>query len=235
MGEHDVGDARWRDGDDPWRASRERLGRFLATRRDLTDTRVLAALRSIPRERFVPEPWTRYAYEDRALPIEHDQTISQPYIVALMTQLAEAGPGKKVLEIGTGCGYQTAVLAATGADVYSVEIIEPLAREAARRLADLGLSFHGRVGDGYAGWPEKAPFDAIIVTAAPLSVPETLVAQLALGGRLVVPVGELDQDLLVVTRQVGGTATEHVAAVRFVPMTGDPGASFVSSASSDKL
>jgi protein-L-isoaspartate(D-aspartate) O-methyltransferase len=224
-----------RQAEDSWKRARDRLLQLISARRDVDDPRVLAAMEAVPRERFVPEPWTQYAYLDRALPIDCDQTISQPYIVALMTQLAKAGPGKKVLEIGTGCGYQTAVLAATGADVYTIEIIEPLAREAAARLEELGVRFHARIGDGHGGWPEEAPFDAILVTAAPREVPRTLVEQLAMGGRLVVPVGDEDQELLVITRQPGGTSTASVAGVRFVPMTGDASASFVGAPSSDKI
>jgi protein-L-isoaspartate(D-aspartate) O-methyltransferase len=196
---------------------------------------VLAAVGAVPRERFVPQPWTQYAYYDRALPIDYEQTISQPYIVALMTQLAGAGPGKKVLEIGTGCGYQAAVLAATGADVYTVEILEPLGREAAQRLREMGVRVHALIGDGNRGWPEFAPFDAILVTAAPKEIPQALLDQLAVDGRLVVPVGDEEQWLLVVTRTPGGFVTERAAEVRFVPMTGTPGASFRPRSGSDKL
>jgi protein-L-isoaspartate(D-aspartate) O-methyltransferase len=201
----------------------------------LDDERVLAAVGKVPRERFIPEPWREYAYADRALPIEHDQTISQPYIVALMSQYASVGPGSRVLEVGTGCGYQAAVLAELGAEVFTIEIVEPLALAAARRLEALGYAVHTRVGDGNQGWPEAAPFDAIVVTAAPRAVPSALVEQLALGGRLVLPVGDEEQDLLVITRTQEGVRTRHVAAVRFVPMTGQAGASFVGEPGSDKL
>lgn len=194
------------------------LLRKLEARPELTDARVLRAMASVPRERFVSEAFRAEAYEDRALPIADGQTISQPYIVALMTQLARVGPGSRVLEIGTGCGYQTAVLAAMGAEVYTVELRESLARAARERLQELGYKVHATVGDGYRGLPEAAPFDAILVTAAPPEVPEALVAQLAPGGRLVLPVGGEEQELWVLTRTPEGVRTERVAAVRFVPM-----------------
>lgn len=202
--------------------ARRRLVRHLAENRGIASQVVLDALARVPRERFVGRELEGEAYADRALPIELEQTISQPYIVALMTELSEAGPGKRVLEIGTGCGYQTAVLAATGAEVYSVEILEPLAREAALRLAELGVEATLVVGDGHRGLPEHAPYDAILVTAAPPDIPRALVAQLAVGGKLVVPVGPVhaDQELLVVSRTAEGERVERVAPVRFVPMTG---------------
>jgi len=174
---------------------------------------VLAALRSVPRHEFVPASEREAAYADHPLPIGFEQTISQPYIVALMTELARLEPGDKVLEIGTGSGYQAAVLARLVRAVYSIEIVEPLARSAARTLARLGYAnVEVRAGDGYQGWPEQAPFDAIVVTAAPARVPEPLKQQLAPGGRLVIPVGTSDQELMVLTRRV--------LPVRFVPMTG---------------
>jgi protein-L-isoaspartate(D-aspartate) O-methyltransferase len=187
---------------------------------------VLAALRRVPRHAFVPEAIASQAYEDRPLPIGHEQTISQPYIVGLMTELAAVGPGDRVLEIGTGSGYQAAVLAELGADVYTIEIVEPLARSAARTLGALGYSgIKTRVGDGYQGWPEAAPFDAIVVTAAPPQIPEPLKRQLEPGGRLVVPVGDRYQDLRVLTRAADGAgfSERNVAPVRFVPMVGEAG------------
>jgi protein-L-isoaspartate(D-aspartate) O-methyltransferase len=190
--------------------------------RDITDARVLAAMRKVPRHEFVPESVAAHAYDDSPLPIGHGQTISQPYIVALMTQRAEIRPSARVLEIGTGSGYQAAVLAEVAKDVYSIEIVEPLAREAERTLKRLGYDgVHVRDGDGYRGWPEAAPFDAILVTAAPEKVPKPLLDQLAPGGRLVIPVGTGVQELEVHHRTDGGIRVERVAPVRFVPMTGE--------------
>jgi protein-L-isoaspartate(D-aspartate) O-methyltransferase len=190
--------------------------------RGVTDPAVLAAMRRVPRHEFVPEAQRAHAYDDSALAIGSDQTISQPYIVAVMTEAAHVGPGKRVLEIGTGSGYQTAVLAELGADVHSIEIVEPLARRAHELLARLGYSkLHLRIGDGYRGWPDAAPFDAIIVTAAPGKVPQPLVDQLAVGGRLVIPVGDKDQSLKVIERGPRGTTSETLFEVRFVPMTGE--------------
>ena len=190
--------------------------------RDVRDPNVLEALREVPRHRFVPEPQRRYAYEDRPLPIGHRQTISQPYIVALMTELAAIKPGDRVLEVGTGSGYQAAVLAQMGARVFSIEIVPALAKQARQTLDALGYGSKVtvRLGDGYAGWPSEAPFDAILVTAAPPAIPEPLKQQLETGGRLVIPVGEYYQRLKVVTRTSKGFRERSVAPVRFVPMTG---------------
>ncbi len=169
----------------------------------------------------MPATLRAHAYDDNALAIGFEQTISQPYVVAAMTEAAHVGPGKRVLEIGTGSGYQTAVLAELGADVYSIEIVEPLGKRAAADLARLGYAkVHLRIGDGYRGWPEAAPFDAIVVTAAPRDIPQPLVEQLAVGGRMVIPVGKDDQVLKVVTRTAGGVKTETMFDVKFVPMTG---------------
>jgi protein-L-isoaspartate(D-aspartate) O-methyltransferase len=191
--------------------------------RGVTDPLVLRAMREVPRHEFIPDPQVRdLAYLDRPLPIGHDQTISQPYIVAAMTELARVEPGDKVLEVGTGSGYQAAVLAAVGAEVYSIEIVEWLGTWAAEALERTGYAdrVQTRIGDGYAGWAEAAPFDAIVVTAAPPRVPEPLKQQLKVGGRLVIPVGDLDQELRVYTRTEDGLETETVFPVRFVPMTG---------------
>jgi protein-L-isoaspartate(D-aspartate) O-methyltransferase len=203
--------------------------------RGIEDERTLRALASVPREEFVPSELRAEAYADRPLPIGHGQTISQPFIVGLMTQLAEVGRGDKVLEIGTGCGYQTAVLAATGANVFSIEIVQPLCDEARDRLATLNVNAQLRCGDGHLGWPEQAPFDAIVVTAAPKRIPSALAGQLALNGRLIVPVGDEDQTLCVIRRTETGLETKRVAAVRFVPMTGGVGASFSALESFDIL
>ena len=189
--------------------------------RGVADPHVLAAIRRVPRQEFVPPDLRTRAYEDNPLAIGWDQTISQPYIVAAMTEAAHVGPGKRVLEIGTGSGYQCAVLAELGADVYSIEIVEPLAQRTHALLARLGYDkLHLRIGDGYGGWPEAAPFDAIIVTAAPPEIPKPLVDQLAVGGRLVIPVGDKSQQLEVVARNGSGTTTETMFDVEFVPMTG---------------
>jgi protein-L-isoaspartate(D-aspartate) O-methyltransferase len=190
--------------------------------RGVEDTRVLDAMRKVPRHRFMPESQRRYAYDDRPLPIGEGQTISQPYIVALMSELAGVKPGDTVLEVGTGSGYQAAVLAEMGVKVFSIEIVASLAKRAKALLGDLGYeeSIEVRHGDGYAGWPEHAPFDAIVVTAAPPKIPEPLKQQLAVGGHLVIPVGKSFQSLLRVTRTKDGFREESVIPVRFVPMTG---------------
>jgi protein-L-isoaspartate(D-aspartate) O-methyltransferase len=186
-------------------------------------SRVMAAMETVPRHRFVPPSEVAHAYEDRPLPIGHGQTISQPYIVALMSDLARVAPGSVVLEIGTGSGYQAAILAELGARVYTIEIIEPLAREAAAHLRETGYGVTTRVGDGYYGWEEHGPFDAILVTAAASHVPPPLVKQLKPGGRMIVPVGAqfLTQYLTVVDRNADGTVTtRQVLPVRFVPLAG---------------
>jgi protein-L-isoaspartate(D-aspartate) O-methyltransferase len=190
----------------------------------IRDPRVLDALRKVPRHEFVRPEWRENAYDDRALPIDAGQTISQPYIVALMSELADLTPGERVLEVGTGSGYQAAVLAElVGAGgVYSIEIVAELARGAAARLGRLGYgAIHLREGDGYRGWPEAAPFHAVLVTAAPPSVPPPLEEQLAVGGRLVIPVGDASQELLVITRTAEGLERRSVIPVAFVPMTGE--------------
>jgi protein-L-isoaspartate(D-aspartate) O-methyltransferase len=185
---------------------------------------VLEAMGVVPRHRFVPPELDDAAYDNRPLPIGHGQTISQPFIVALMTELAALSPDHDVLEVGTGCGYQTAVLARLARRVHSVEIVEPLSAAAGERLASLGadnVALH--VGDGHAGWPAGAPYDAILVTAAPPDVPPALVDQLRVGGRLVLPLGERHgvQDLCVVEKQADGTTTvDRKLGVQFVPMTG---------------
>ncbi len=200
--------------------SRQMVEEQIATR-GIRDARVLRAMRVVPRHEFVPEGLRTYAYDDRPLPIGDGQTISQPYVVAAMTELARVGERSRVLEVGTGSGYQAAVLAETGAEVYSIEILEPLSRQAGEILDRLGYDrVHLRVGDGYRGWPEVAPFDAIIVTAAPPRVPKPLKEQLAPGGRLVIPVGDYYQQLIVITRTADGFSEESVFPVRFVPMTG---------------
>lgn len=190
--------------------------------RGVRDEHVLAAMRQVPRHLFVPRDLWAHAYDDRPLPIGEGQTISQPYIVGLMSELLRVGPGDRVLEIGTGSGYQAAVLAAMGCEVYSIEIREPLARTARERLAAAGYpGVQVRVGDGYQGWPEAAPFAGIIVTAAPDRIPEPLLDQLRLGGKMAIPVGDFYQTLKVLTRGEDGISERSVIPVRFVPMTGE--------------
>jgi protein-L-isoaspartate(D-aspartate) O-methyltransferase len=190
--------------------------------RGIRDARLLAALRKVPRHLFVPEEEQGEAYIDYPLAIENGQSISQPYVVAFMTEALELRPRDRVLEIGTGSGYQAAILAELVPEVYSIEIVEPLAKRAAARLRRLGYSnVHVRAGDGYRGWPEAAPFDAIIVTAAPDHIPQPLVDQLREGGRMVLPLGLWDQELIRLRRTREGILRESLLPVRFVPMTGE--------------
>ena len=194
--------------------------------RGITDARVLAAMRTVPRHRFVPDDQLPWAYADRPLPIGYGQTISQPYIVALMTDLLELTSGERVLEIGTGSAYQAAVLAEIpGVEVYTLEIVPELSAAACQRLVDLGYAHvHCRQGDGYHGWPDAAPFDAIIVTAAPDHVPQPLVDQLAVGGRLVIPVGPPGsyQTLWKFVKEMDGEMKAYnMGGVVFVPLTGE--------------
>lgn len=185
----------------------------------ITDTRVLAAIERVPREAFVLPTFLDQAYENVALPIEHGQTISQPYVVAFMTQALEVGPRMKVLEIGTGSGYQTAILARLCRRVYTIERFPSLLKHAEERLQELRVTnYTARAGDGYRGWPEQAPFDRIIVTAAAPRVPEALREQLAADGVLVIPVGELEQDVVRIRRRGAEFEEEKLLPVRFVPM-----------------
>jgi protein-L-isoaspartate(D-aspartate) O-methyltransferase len=191
--------------------------------RGVTSQPVLAAMEQVPRHLFVPDSERGQAYEDHPLPIGGGQTISQPYIVALMTALLDLPPRSKVLEIGTGSGYQAAVLSRVSGQVFSIEIVPELAARARETLSRLGYdNVQVRLGDGYRGWAEAAPFDGILLTAAPHAVPPPLIAQLKPGGRMVVPVGGFDQDLVVLTKNSDGTVKqEKVLPVRFVPMTGE--------------
>ena len=204
----------------------ERRARMVETQivaRGVRDARVLAAMRDVPRHLFVDPAMRDRAYEDHPLPIAGNQTISQPYIVALMTELLEVRPTDRVLEIGTGSGYQSAVLSKLAREVYTIEILPELARAAGETLRRLHYeNVTVKEGDGYRGWPEHAPFDAVIVTAAPDRIPQPLLDQLAPGGRMVIPVGSFFQELKVLTKDKNGKISEKdILPVRFVPMTGE--------------
>jgi protein-L-isoaspartate(D-aspartate) O-methyltransferase len=189
--------------------------------RDIKDPRVLAALERVPRHRFVSEQQRPSAYEDHPLTIGHGQTISQPYIVAFMSQALDVRQTDKVLEIGTGSGYQAAILGELAGQVYTIEIVEPLAASAKKTLDELGYrNVHVRAGNGYAGWPEQAPFDRIMVTAAPDEVPPALIEQLKVGGLMAIPVGTVIQELRIMRKTVTGMEVLQTLPVRFVPMTG---------------
>jgi protein-L-isoaspartate(D-aspartate) O-methyltransferase len=207
---------------DPWVAQRHAMVDTQIAARGVRDERVLAALRAVPRHEFVSEAERPYAYDDHPLPIGHDQTISQPYIVALMTALARPAATDRALEVGTGSGYQAAVLSRLVAHVHTIELEGDLASTARARLARLGYAnVTTRQGDGYDGWPDAAPFEIIVVTAAPEVVPPALLAQLKPGGRMVIPVGSVHgvQDLLLIEKHAAGTTTTRsVIPVRFVPL-----------------
>jgi protein-L-isoaspartate(D-aspartate) O-methyltransferase len=208
-----------------WDAERRRVVDEQLRARDIRSPRVLDAMRTVPRHLFVPEPQRDEAYADSPLPIGHDQTISQPYIVAFMTQALDIAPGDRVLEIGTGSGYQAAVLGALAKEVYTIEIVPPLAERARETLSGLGYrNIQVRTGNGYLGWSEHAPYDRIMVTAAPDEVPPALVQQLKIGGLMAIPVGAVTetQQLRILRRTASGTETLDTLPVRFVPMTGKP-------------
>jgi protein-L-isoaspartate(D-aspartate) O-methyltransferase len=215
-----------REGQDPdvYAKRRQRMVIEQLAGRDIVDRRVLKVLEKVPRHLFVLPAYRDQAYEDYPLPIEEGQTISQPYIVALMTQCLELKGGEKVLEIGTGSGYQAAVLAEIGARVFSIDINERLAAQAARTLRTLGYDeVQVKCGDGYRGWPDEAPFDAIIVTCASPEVPPALAEQLREGGRLIIPLGSARhfQTLMLLTKEGGRLQKKAISDVRFVPMTGE--------------
>lgn len=202
-------------------AARLRMVDWQIAARGVRDGKVLEAMRKVPRHEFVPAGQRRMAYADHPLSIGEGQTISQPYIVAFMTESLGLRGDEKVLEIGTGSGYQAAVLAEIVEKVYTIEIVEPLGRRAEALLDRLGYSnIEVRIGDGYLGWPEEAPFDAVIVTAAPDHVPQPLIDQLKPGGRLIIPVGNYSQTLVRMTKTESGIVRENLLPVRFVPMTG---------------
>jgi len=205
-------------------AARERMvdEQLVGPGRDIVNPRVLDAMRHVPRHELVPETDRPYAYEDRAVPIGFGQTISQPYIVALMSEILEPQPTDRILEIGTGSGYQAAVLSGLVQEVFTIEIVEPLARRAALDLKRIGCTnVVVRFGDGSQGWPEAAPFDAIIVTCAPDDVPPPLANQLKNGGRMIIPIGPIDhQELVLLRKQDSQLDQTDVLPVRFVPMTG---------------
>lgn len=213
------------NGDDPFAALRKRMvhEQLSGTWRDITNARVLAVMEKVPRHEFVPVEFRHRAYEDGPLPIGYEQTISQPYVVAFMTEQLEPQPTDRVLEIGTGSGYQAAVLAELVKEVFTIEIVEPLAKRAAADLKRLGYTnVLVHFGDGFKGWSEAAPFDAIIVTCAPEDVPQPLVEQLKDGGRMIIPVGGIGEQKLVLLRKAGGKLeTRAMLPVRFVPMTGE--------------
>ena len=202
-----------------WKDRAESMVQLQLVGREIKDPQLLSVMKQTPRHLFVPEQYREMAYQDRPLPIGYNQTISQPYIVALMTEQLALDGNEKVLEIGTGSGYQAAILAQLTEQVYSIEIVQPLAASSALLLDQLGYkNVTVRYGDGYAGWQEHAPFDSIILTAAPEEIPETLVDQLAIGGRMVLPVGKQNQRLLVISKTQSGISKRFITNVRFVPM-----------------
>jgi protein-L-isoaspartate(D-aspartate) O-methyltransferase len=218
-----AGEAKFARGEDAQTKSREAMVKNQLAAAGISNPQVLQAMAEVPRHEFVPAAMRPYAYANGPLPIGHGQTISQPFIVAYMTQALELTKEDVVLEVGTGSGYQAAILGKLAKEVYTIEIVPPLAESSKEVLARLGFqNVHVKLGDGYLGWPEKAPFDAIIVTCAPDHVPEPLVSQLREGGRLVIPVGEAGgiQQLVLLRKKDAKVVRENMLDVRFVPMTG---------------
>lgn len=209
-------------GDGPYAGKRWEMVEGQIIARGIRNTAVIQAMLNVPRHEFVPPDLRPGAYDDNPIPVGMGQTISQPYIVALMTELLNPVRGMKVLEVGTGSGYQSAVLAEAGCDLYTIEIVDSLAKKARLVLEKIGYAnITYRIGDGYKGWEDHAPFDGIIVTAAPGHVPPRLVEQLKVGGRMVIPVGDESQELLLIEKTEIGITTKKITAVRFVPMTGE--------------
>lgn len=214
---------------DAYKNQRYEMVRTQIASRGISNQKVLEALRKVPRHEFVPPEYRRFAYADQPLPIGEGQTISQPYIVAYMTEVLNIKPGEKVLEIGTGSGYQATILAEVDAIVYSIEVIEPLAVQAKSVLENLGYkNIFLKTGDGYQGWAEHAPFDAIMVTCSPSRIPEPLKEQLAEGGRMIIPVGQQNniQYLYLLQKRNGKIRQQNVMPVRFVPMIDDKGKAY---------
>jgi len=211
------------NGQDNFQAMRERMVETQIRARDVKNPAVLRAMARVPRHLFVPDDMRPFAYDDRPLPIGRGQTISQPYIVAYMTEALQLEPAHSVLEVGTGSGYQAAVLADLASQVHSIEIVPDLAEHAKRALANAGYrNVEVRTGNGYLGWPDRAPFDRIIVTAAPPEIPQVLVDQLAVGGIMVVPVGTDYQEMVIITKTSDGVTQKRTIEVRFVPMVSEP-------------
>ena len=205
-----------------FKKDREMMVKGQIEARGITDSRVLEAMRKVERDKFVPPKVRAYSYADRPLPIGEGQTISQPFIVAIMTEVLNLKGGEKVLEIGTGSGYQAAILSELAKEVYTIEIVPSLGRQAEKLLKELNYTnVKVKIGDGFLGWPEFAPFDGIIVTCAPLQVPLPLIEQLKEGGRMVIPVGEAFQELKFLEKRDGEIITRSIIPVRFVPMTGE--------------
>lgn len=212
-----------------WKQQRTNLVEVFVKGQGISDPKVLAAMQKVERHLFVPEEYRSMSYEDRPLPIGEGQTISQPSLVAMMTEILELNRGDKVLEIGTGSGYQAAILGELVDSVFTIEIIEPLGKRADQLLNDLGYkNIHTKIGDGYQGWPEHAPFDAIIVTCAPSMIPQPLQDQLAEGGRMIIPVGEENtiQELVLIRKKKGRLMQENIIPVRFVPMLKEGGGKY---------
>jgi protein-L-isoaspartate(D-aspartate) O-methyltransferase len=217
------GEMKKKEPADPYRVAREQMVVRQLAGRDISDERVLEAFRKVPRHAFVPDSYQADAYQDHPLPIGEGQTISQPYMVAIMTQLLKLKGDEKVLEVGTGSGYQAAILGELAQEVYSIELLPELAEGAKKRLDSLGYTnIHVKAGDGYLGWPDAAPFDAVIITCAPEKLPQPLIEQLAIGGRLVVPLGPQHraQTLTIYTKTDTGLVTEYEGGCYFVPMKG---------------